>query len=146
MNILRRSHKTLVLLLCVGLLMAIVPATVCAERWFLVDEWQGRSVEVDEDSLSLFNGNNRVKCYSKFIQNNIYAISLTYMDLENKSSAFGETKMFDATGKMIDSSPGDPDKYEPIQANTLGEKLFYHLRAYRDVEVYPKPKRVENGR
>ena len=119
--------------------MAIVPASACAERWYIVNEWQGQSVAVDEDSLSLFAGNSRVKCYSKFTQNNIYAISLTYVDIETKSYAFGETKMFDATGKMIASSPGNPEQYEPIQVNTLGEMLFYHLQAYHDVKVYPKP-------
>ncbi|MHC1759309.1 MAG: hypothetical protein AB9917_07350 [Negativicutes bacterium] len=146
MNILRQSRMFLAVLLCVGLLLAIDSATDSAEKWYLVDEWQGRKIEVDDDSLSLFDGNNRIQCYSRVTQNNIYAVSLTYVDFLNRSYAIGETKMFDSTGKITHVSPGDPEKYEPIQKNTLGERLYYSLEAYRDAKTLPKPRRVENGR
>ena len=142
MSILRQSHKCWVLLLWVGLLLAIDPSIAFAEKWILVDEWQGRKMEVDDDSLSLFDGNNRIRCYSRVTQNNTYAVSLTFVDFPNRSYAFGEIKMFDSTDKIIAISPGTPDKYEPIQKDTLGESLYYYLQAYRDAETLPKPRRV----
>ena len=133
------------LLLCIfimGYCLIGSPEIATAEKWAVAAEAASQRIEVDEDSIVLVLGNSRAVCQAKFISKGMTAVSRIYVDFPSKSFAFVDTKMFDAAGNQIDYRHGDPEKFEPIQPNTLGESLYYFLQAYRDVTTLPNPKRL----
>ena len=134
------------LLLCLLVMSCCLiggPEITTAEKWSVAAEAASQRIEVDEDSISLLLGKSRAVCQAKFISKGMTAVSRIYVDFPSKSFAFVDIMMIDSAGNQVDASQGDPEKFEPIQANTLGESLYYYLQAYRDVTTLPNPKRVQ---
>ena len=133
------------LLLCILILGCFLiggPEIARAEKWAVAAEAASQRIEVDEDSIVLVLGNSRAVCQAKFISKGMTVVSRIYLDFPSKSFACVNIMMIDAAGNQVATSQGDPEKFEPIQANTLGESLYYFLQAYRDVITLPNPKRL----
>ena len=133
------------LLLCIlilGCFFIGCPEIASAEKWAVAAEAASQRIEVDEDSIVLVLGNSRAVCQAKFISKGMTVVSRIYLDFPSKSFACVNIMMIDAAGNQVATSQGDPEKFEPIQANTLGESLYYFLQAYRDVTTLPNPKRL----
>ena len=133
------------LLLCIfimGYCLIGSPEIATAEKWAVAAEAASQRIEVDEDSIVLVLGNSRAVCQAKYISKEMTAVSKIYVDFPSKSFAFVDIMMIDAAGNQVAASQGDPEKFELIQASTLGESLYYFLQAYRAVTTLPNPKRL----
>lgn len=126
------------LVLCTG---AIFPTSVSAAKWVTVAENESRKIEVDDDSLTLIDGKNRVQCFTRTTSQGVTGMSTIRVDIPGVAFAVGLTKLYNESGEMISSTPGDLAEYQPILPNSLGMQLFYFVQAYHDVTVYPKPTR-----
>ena len=135
-------RRLLLCLFIMGCFLICGPEIATAEKWAVAAEAASQRIEVDEDSIVLVLGNSRAVCQAKFISKGMTAVSRIYVDFPSKSFAFVDIMMIDAAGNQVAASQSDPEKFEPIQANTLGESLYYFLQAYRDVTTLPNPKRL----
>lgn len=139
MNKIRRG---MIMALSLALLLGTVfPGTVSAEKWYQVVVNENQKIEVDDDSLTLIDNNNRVQCVSRSTKDNIAAISLIRVDIQGESFAIGPTKLYNAIGELVSTTEGDLTAYQPFLPGSLGMQLFYYVQGYHDIKVYPKPKR-----
>ncbi len=135
-------RRLLLCLFIMGCFLIGGPEIATAEKWAVAAEAASQRIEVDEDSIVLVLGNSRAVCQAKFISKGMAAVSKVYVDFPSKSFACVDIMMIDAAGNQVAASQGDPEMFAPIQANTLGESLYYFLQAYRDVTTLPNPKRL----
>ena len=137
-----KNYRIVALCLSLALFVgAIFPTGVSAAKWVTVAENESRKIEVDDDSLMLIDGKNRVQCFTRTTSQGVTGMSTIRVDIPSIAFAVGLTKLYNESGEMISSTPGDLTEYQPILPNSLGMQLFYFVQAYHDVMVYPKPTR-----
>lgn len=115
----------------IGLSFFLVTYLAHAATWVQVGSFAGASIQVDIDNLQYTDEKTRVHCETKSSRDGLVAIGKISIDFPRKSYAVGESRLFDASNKLISTSPGQPGVYEPIQPGTLGEDLFRFLYNFR---------------
>lgn len=123
--------------LLIGVVLFVLPLSVQAATWVQVDAYAGASIDVDIDSIRYTDEKTRSQCETKSTHNGMYAISIIYVDFLRKTYAVGKSQLFDGNHKLLSASAGRPESYEPIQPNTLGEKLFQFLEFFREEPASP---------